>query len=253
MEWKERIGILSLLTVPLIILIILLILGRGNLLKGDEALFKTLNPNAGNSTPFDEFFILFSTWGPGDFGLGIWVFIPFGVLLLILSAKYSSLRQMRLILILILVGFAVGYFGITTVLKYLIERERPFLDPNLLSNAGTLFANPSEMFHDPSFPSGHATTGFIFATPFMLLFKKRWIQITALIYGVLIGYARIFLGVHFPLDVLVGGLIGIIAVYGFFILLQRYLVPKIPWLQYIEPEEVIEETEIEEYEINGED
>jgi len=245
MDWKEQKGLSILVIIIIAFLAWLLVIGTGNLLLGDERVFMALNPGKGNPTAFDTFFIYFSCWGPGDFGLGTYLFIVFALILLGLSFKFTSLRPMRFILILIVVGLIIGYLGITTVIKNIILRDRPFMDPGLLSNADDwvpLYYSGSEpiaIFGGESFPSGHATTAFIFATPFMLLYKKYWIQISAAAYGVLMGYARIFLGVHFPLDVFVGSLIGILTVYVFYLVFKKYLLPKMPWFQYEDTKEIV--------------
>jgi undecaprenyl-diphosphatase len=229
LEWTKTKGILLLVIIIGIFLGLLLILGNGNPIAGDSTLFFLLNPHT--PTPYDEFFIFFSNWGPGDFGIGIYFMIAFTIVLLVLSLKFISLRPMRLMLLLVVGGFIIGYLGITIVLKDIIERTRPFADGALLSNAWNLFSDPVTLFNDPSFPSGHATAGFIFATPFLLLFKKNWIRALALAYGILVAYARIFIGVHYPLDVFVGSLIGILVVAGLYLLFKRYLLPKLPWFQ----------------------
>lgn len=63
-----------------------------------------------------------------------------------------------------------------------------------------------------SFPSGHTQTavgtfGAIAATE-----KQRWLQITSIILAVLVGFSRMYLGVHTPADVLVGGAMALILV-----------------------------------------
>ncbi len=240
MEWKKYLGFLVLLAVVIIFITVLLIMGAGNLISGDEQLFLALNPpfNPASPTGFDYFFVYFSSWGPGDFGLATWVFIPFAIVLFVASIISSKLRPMRLIFLLVIIGLIIGYLGITTVLKFLIERTRPFVTLESSVDEWVPFFFPSktvaEMFDNglQSFPSGHATAGFIFATSFILVYKQTWIRISALVYGVLAAYARPFLGVHYPTDVFVGSLVGILTVWLFFVLLKRYLLPKAPWFQY---------------------
>lgn len=232
MEWTKTKAILLLIIITGIFLSLLLILGNGDLIVGDGALFILLNPH--NPTPYDDFFLLLTNWGPGEFGLGIYLMIAFLAILLLLSLKFNSLRPARFILLLVIGGIIIGWLGITQFgLKVLINRPRPFMDSFMDSNAWDLFTLPQlqEIFWDTSFPSGHATSGFIFATSFILLFKKYWIRALALAYGILIGYARIFIGVHYPLDVFAGSLIGILVVAGLYLLFKRYLLPKLPWFQ----------------------
>lgn len=68
-----------------------------------------------------------------------------------------------------------------------------------------------------SFPSGHSqNTGSLF-TSLIILFKNKWIRIISVILLILIPISRLYLGVHFPVDVLVGLLLGIgTALIGYF-------------------------------------
>ncbi len=91
--------------------------------------------------------------------------------------------------------------GITTTLKYSIQRKRPFVQyPNDIDrrdHVGPL-----------SFPSGHTTAAFATATALSLTYKKWYVTAPAYAYASFVGYSRMRLGVHFPSDVLVGALIG---------------------------------------------
>lgn len=232
MEWTKTRAILLLVIIAGIFLSLLLILGNGNIMSGDGTLFFLLNPHT--LTPYDEFFLLLTNWGPGEFGLGFYLLIALLLVLVLLSLKYNSLRPARFMLLLVIVGILIGWLGITQFgLKIIINRPRPFMDPAMLSNAWSLFTAPEliDIFWDTSFPSGHAASAFIFVTPFLLLFKNYWIRALALAYGILLGYARIFIGVHYPIDVFVGSFIGILVVAGLYLLFKRYLLPKLPWFQ----------------------
>ena len=218
MNWDKWKGPLVLVIISVIFFLVVLTMGLGDLEKGDKALFVVLNPSTNPTNPslWDHFFVQFSTWGPIEWGIATWGFIIFGVALFVLSIKVERLRPMRFILILVIAGVLVGFLGITTVLKHIIIRERPFMDIALFSNtndwvsffyplssAGELFDLGLE-----SFPSGHATAAFVFATPFILVCKNYLIKVAAIIYGVLGAYVRVFLGVHYPIDIFVGSLIG---------------------------------------------
>jgi len=244
MNWDKWKGPLVLLIISVIFFLVVLTMGAGDLEIGDKQLFMVLNPSTNPTNPslLDHFFVQFSTWGPIDWGIATWGFIIFGVALFVLSIKIERLRPMRFILILVIAGVLVGFLGLTTSLKHVIIRERPFMDGALLSNTNdwVSFFYPSssagELFDIgfESFPSGHATAAFVFATPFILVYKNYLIKVAAIIYGVLGAYARVFLGVHYPIDIFVGSLIGILTVWVFYGVLKKVLVAKVSWFEYEE-------------------
>lgn len=83
-------------------------------------------------------------------------------------------------------------------LKPLFERIRPckVMEVHLLVNCGAGL----------SFPSSHATNLFGQALFFGLLYRKY--RVYLIIFAALVGISRVFVGVHYPLDVLAGAIIG---------------------------------------------
>ncbi len=91
----------------------------------------------------------------------------------------------------------VGWFLSDTVLKNLFARPRPFVH---FADARLLVSGPKQY----SFPSGHSTTAFAPAVAVFRKYKRLgWI---ALLLATLIAFSRIYVGVHYPLDV-VGGMV----------------------------------------------
>jgi undecaprenyl-diphosphatase len=88
---------------------------------------------------------------------------------------------------------------ITTLIKLAVGRGRPpavVLDPEPLLEVPTT----------SSFPSGHAATSFACA----YVFSRLAPRLTPAVYGlaVLIAFSRVYVGVHYPLDVLAGAVLG---------------------------------------------
>lgn len=89
-------------------------------------------------------------------------------------------------------------------IKGVVSRPRPFVLDPLLS------AERVETATGFSFPSGHtqASSTFFYTTAFY--FKKKLLWIFCIVITILIGFSRIGLGVHYPTDVIVGMILGIL-------------------------------------------
>lgn len=98
-------------------------------------------------------------------------------------------------------GF-LAYF-ISEILKILFHTTRPFL---ALPNVQALFTESSY-----AFPSGHAT--FFSALAFAIFFLHKKAGYVFICFAVLIGVARIVAGVHFPVDILGGFVLGGLVAY----------------------------------------
>ena len=117
------------------------------------------------------------------------LFIALGVLLLFFKptrrAGVSALCAM-------LIGLVVVNFTI----KPLVARARPWL---VIESFVNLVPE-----HDPnSFPSGHTNAAFAFALAVCMSAPKKWMKVSAVW-----GLSRLYVGVHFPSDVLAGAVIG---------------------------------------------
>lgn len=100
--------------------------------------------------------------------------------------------------------------SIVTILKYTVNEPRPFL---VIPNVDLLVVEKGY-----SFPSGHSAAAFAVA---MILGNKYYIKLKGrnismcltLFYAILIAFSRIYIGVHYPIDVVGGGIVGIFSAY----------------------------------------
>lgn len=65
-------------------------------------------------------------------------------------------------------------------------------------------------YHHRSFPSGHTLTAFLLATVAFYFLKSVWQKAAVMVLAVLVGLSRVWLGIHWPMDTLVGGVLGML-------------------------------------------
>lgn len=158
----------------------------------DIELLKEINLNRNRF--LDPFLrVLTQTAGPVAF------VTPLVALAIALRKKTAKLRQKAIYLI---VAVLTAVF-ITTSLKYAVKRPRPFETYD--------FIEKMTSGGSPSFPSGHTTDAFVIATAMSIAFPTLAVSIPFFIWAVLIAYSRMALGVHYPVDVFVGILIGLVS------------------------------------------
>ncbi|MBR6118150.1 MAG: phosphatase PAP2 family protein [Paludibacteraceae bacterium] len=152
--------------------------------------------NGCNSPYMDELMWLISkptTW------------IPLYVLLLVLMwVKIKDWRKM----VIILVGFAIAVglsdFICSGILKPIVCRLRPTHDPNMPmlhlvhKYRGGLYG----------FCSSHAANSMAVAVLFSLLYRKKTVTALLMVWVAAVCYSRMYLGVHYPTDILAGLAIG---------------------------------------------
>lgn len=130
-----------------------------------------------------------------DSGL-IWAVVCFTLFLIPKTRKLGTMCCFAFLFMVILNNLTI---------KMIVDRTRPFV---VVKNLVPLGRIPS----DSSFPSGHTASSFAVATVILCRTKLR-IGIPCMILAVLISLSRLYVGVHYPTDVLVGFLVGIICAF----------------------------------------
>ena len=93
-------------------------------------------------------------------------------------------------------------YGATYSLKKIAKRERPYVT---LANVHVVGSRSEDSY---SLPSGHSTSAFAIATSLSFRYPKASIVIPLHLWAALLSYGRVYRGVHYPSDVLLGGAIG---------------------------------------------
>ncbi|WP_420553035.1 phosphatase PAP2 family protein [Tenacibaculum aiptasiae] len=143
---------------------------------------------------------------------GFWLFItnqfswiPLFIVILFLVFKYLGLKKglFTVVFIALLVTFSDQ---ITNVIRGVFERLRPNNDPEIKDMLRTLISPQSY-----SFTSGHATTSTVVTVFIIMLLKEYTGYIKYLVlFPLIFAYSRLYLGVHFPTDILCGFINGTI-------------------------------------------
>lgn len=94
-------------------------------------------------------------------------------------------------------------WGISAILKVLVHAPRPFVVQGI--------PNSFMVQNYTSFPSGHATLFFAIATAIFLYNKRNGMLLY--IFATIIAVFRVIAGIHYPIDVITGALIGIVVAY----------------------------------------
>jgi membrane-associated phospholipid phosphatase len=103
---------------------------------------------------------------------------------------------------------------ITLGLKHIVNRPRPFV-------TYTDVTQKDDHIGPYSFPSGHTTSAFALATSVSLCYPKWYVIAPAYLYAFTVGFSRMWLGVHYPSDVLIGALIGTACSFGSYYLVKQ--------------------------------
>ncbi|MES1246092.1 MAG: phosphatase PAP2 family protein [Actinomycetota bacterium] len=134
-------------------------------------------------------------WGPLDHvfvfltRIGTWGLVWIGLAVALAVAR----RNWRILVVTAVCVYAAD--GIASAVKYAVHEHRPDFP-------AALVAIPKSH----SFPSGHSATAFAGATV-LAFFAPRW-RVPLFVLAAAIAYSRLYVGVHFPLDVLAGAAIG---------------------------------------------
>ena len=183
----------------------------GNILNtindADRGLLTTINFDG--PTGYDFFWAIYSDK---------WTWVPFILVIVYCLLRPGNWKHRLLIIGSVALLFLLSDFVVSSFIKNVICRPRPSHDPAVMSLLSYVNDYRGGAY---GFPSNHASNGFATATFLALLFRNRWVTLSAFLWAVGSCYSRMYLGVHYPTDILCGALLGTLFAFLVFILYKK--------------------------------
>lgn len=165
--------------------------------------------NLGSST-FDPFWILVSEK---------WFWIPLYVIFLYFLYKNFNKKSLFYILLFVALGITASD-QIANIFKFGFERLRPCHDPSLEGLLREVKCGGKFGFY-----SAHSSNSFFVATYLTILLGKKIKQLPyfLFVWAAIVAYSRVYLGMHFPGDIIIGAIMGILLALFFGILAKKVI------------------------------
>lgn len=169
-----------------------------------------LSINACHTPLFDNFFWIFSS-------IPIW--IPF---YLMIFYSIIKLQPKNWWITLLTIGLLITLTDQVSnnLIKQTIERFRPSHEPSLEGLVHFIAGYKGGKY---GFVSSHAANSFGLALFATLLFRNKWLTISIFSWAFINSYSRIYLGVHYPSDIIGGALVGMILAMALFFAYNKIL------------------------------
>ncbi len=130
------------------------------------------------------------------------------VLAMLWILLHKNRRHALLVLAMLVLAVLVADQVSSGLIKHLVERLRPTHDPDLESMVHVINDYRGGMY---GFVSSHAANSFAVATLISFIMRQRLVTFSLFTWAVLQCYSRMYLGVHYPGDILGGIIVGLLA------------------------------------------
>lgn len=150
------------------------------------------------------------------------VWAPLALMLLYVLLKNNNIKDFLLLLFFVALVVLLTDQISSGFCKPFFARWRPTNDPMLMYAVDIVNETRGGKY---GFTSSHAANSFGIATFIMLLIRNKALSISLIIWAAMNAFTRIYLGVHYPGDILAGTVIGVVvgwAVYRLFLYIQNH-------------------------------
>jgi len=175
--------------------------------QGDRSLLTAINFDG--PTGYDFFWAMYSDK---------WTWIPFMLVIVYCLLRPGNWRHRLLMVGSVALLFVLSDFVVSSFIKNVVCRPRPSHDPAVMDLLSYVNGYRGGAY---GFPSNHASNGFAAATFLALLLRNRWVTLSAFLWAVGSCYSRMYLGVHYPTDILCGAMLGIVFAIIIFFLYKK--------------------------------
>ena len=165
-----------------------------NFMEYDYSLLQLINFDG--SPAYDAFWALYTdkfTW------------IPLALVAVYCLLHKGGWRHALLMVLMLALLFALSDFTVSSLLKNIVARPRPSHDPAIMDALSYIDNYRGGPY---GFPSNHASNGFAVAMFLTLLYRSRIVALSTFLWACGSCYSRMYMGVHFPSDILVGAILG---------------------------------------------
>ena len=121
---------------------------------------------------------------------------------------HQNRRHALLMLVMLVLAFVIADQVSSGIIKHLVERLRPTHNPSLGDAVHVINGYRGGMY---GFVSSHAANSFAAATLLALVMRHRQVTCSLFTWALLQCYSRVYLGVHYPGDILGGIVVGVLA------------------------------------------